>query len=492
MLTPIWVRGRRRKRPAEESFNDENPRPIPSGPKGGRPLMSRQAKLDSSQAKTDKRARLLVAKPTKQRKKLSNLESLPVELIEKIFLYSLNVNFARCSLPLIAAISSERIYRALILLAFWDDTSTTAAGTRASETAISRILRPLDYSPLRDADRRQLQDTILRCKWCTVQRLLAQLPDLMNLCIQRHWFGAGIVMAPEQEDALNRFLAQEQDIRTFEGTDPTSTTTTDDDDDDDDDDNPTHYTLTINPLVSITITHHETDQTTTHPILGVLLIPPNLLQGGPLDSEEEGFTSPAHTNYLETLRIASGFNRTALTKPTVTLSRPALQRGIHTALVENNRKALTTLLKIDEYHFRAENTDIDPASAAMIPYTLPAEHFRTAVRVARRDPVFFQILLRASAESVPADDPEITEWAMQQRDAFGAWLLDLMLHLPEQIEAARTNPAEQAVFYLGRANAQRGLARRYLREVLGVEELGSWLEESTFDVSGLWKIPRID
>ena len=53
--------------------------------------------------------------------KLSNLESLPVELIEKIFLYSLNTNLPRASPHLAAALSSEQIYRLLILLAFFNN-----------------------------------------------------------------------------------------------------------------------------------------------------------------------------------------------------------------------------------------------------------------------------------------------------------------------------------------------------------------------------------
>ncbi|RAH52065.1 hypothetical protein BO85DRAFT_408580 [Aspergillus piperis CBS 112811] len=456
MLTPIRVRGRRRKYP-----DDGAPKPKPSGPKGGRPMISHQTKLESSQARSHKRARLLVVKPTKPRQSI--LESLPVELIEKIFLYSLNVNFARCSSALGATVSSERIYRALILLAFWDDSSaTTAVRSQAPEAAISRILRPVDYHPLSHAERRHLQDTILRCKWCTIQRLLAQLPDLMNLTIQRHWFGAGISMAPYDQESLTRFLAQKEDTRVFEGTDSNGAN---------------HYTLTVAPLVSVTITHRETNQSTTYPVLGVLLIPDKLV---------EDLSSPDHVTYLELLRIASGLNRADLVKPTVSVSHESLQIGIHNALIENNTAALSTLLKIDEYHFRSENQSLNPTTA--VPYVLPAEHFRTAVRFARHDTTFFQLLVRASAESVPADDSEITEWAVSLNNAFGRWLLILMEHLPQQIRAAHANPAEDAVFYLGRANGQRELARRYLREVLGLEELGCWMEETMFDASALWKV----
>ncbi|KAI2910978.1 hypothetical protein CBS147321_6137 [Aspergillus niger] len=424
-------------------------------------MISHQTKLESSQARSHKRARLLVVKPTKPRQSI--LESLPVELIEKIFLYSLNVNFARCSSALGATVSSERIYRALILLAFWDDSSaTTALRNHASEVAISRILRPVDYHPLSNAERRHLQDTILRCKWCTIQRLLAQLPDLMNLAIQRHWLGAGIGMGPHDQESLTRFLAQREDTRIFEGTDTNGAN---------------HYTLTVAPLVSVTVTHHENDQSTTYPVLGVLLIPNKLV---------EDLSTPDHVTYLELLRIASGFNRADLVKPTVSVSHESLQIGIRNALIENNRAALSILLKIDEYHFRSENQSLNPTTH--VPYILPAEHFRTAVRFARHDPTFFQLLVRTSAESVPADDAEITDWAVGLNNAFGHWLLELMLQLPQQIGAAHANPAEDALFYLGRANGQRELARRYLREVLGLEELGCWMGETMFDASALWKV----
>jgi hypothetical protein len=76
---------------------------------------------------------------------------------------------------------------------------------------------------------------------------------------------------------------------------------------------------------------------------------------------------------------------------------------------------------------------------------------------------------------------------MNLGDSFGHWLLDLMLRLPQQIETANANPAEGAVFYLGRANGQIELARRYLRDVLNVDELPSWMEEASVDLSSQWR-----
>ena len=123
--------------------------------------MSPEQKLTSSQLQSNKRARLLIVKPHKPRKTRSRLESLPVELIEKIFLYSLNANLPRSAPLLAAAVSSERIYRALILLAFWNDTASTPPVT--SGTTIAKILRPLDYVPLDHDERKALQVAIMRC-----------------------------------------------------------------------------------------------------------------------------------------------------------------------------------------------------------------------------------------------------------------------------------------------------------------------------------------
>ncbi|OJJ55835.1 hypothetical protein ASPSYDRAFT_157274 [Aspergillus sydowii CBS 593.65] len=449
MLTPIKTRGRR-KRPWAAS--DGAPKPIASGPKGGRPMLSLQAKHARSQYSGIKRARLLVAgrPPPKPRNKLSRLESLPVELIEKIFLYSLNVNLPRCSQSISAAVSSERVYRALTLLALWDDSyaqrSLTAgdpaipespstpevAAAVTSETEISRLLRPLDYVPLLRNERKHLQTNVLRCRWCTIERLLSYLPDLMRLTVQRHWLSA--------------------------------------------DEN--HYTLSITPFVSITVTCLETEKQTTHPIIGVLEIPDKLLSG-----TAAGF-SENHARFLEIVRIASGFNRSDVASIDITFSREAIQQGIHTALIEHYADALTTLLKIDEYTFRGENT----SATQTLPYMIPPEHFRTAVRVARDDPKFFNLLLRASAESLPADDSEITQWAMELGGSFGPWLLDFMLQLPERIKAATNDPVNGSMFYLGGMATQLPIALRYLRDVLGLEGLDKWMGESPYDFVSEWVV----
>lgn len=465
-LTPIKVRGRRNRRAVQEKTSDRrnnaDANTAPGRPKG-RPMMS-LAEKSASQS----RAALVRAQPSKdfirsikrRRKSLSRLECLPVELIEKIFLYSLDVNLPRASPVLAAALSRERIYRAFILLSFWDDSPAEDINNE-SRAAISRTMRPLDYRPLEYEQRRALQSAVLRCRWCTVHRLIAQLPDMMNLTIQRHWFGSGITMDETQQDALNKFLERKYDGRTFEGADG----------------NKKNCTLSIVPLLSVGITRSETGKSETHRVVSVNTFPAKLLRG------DGGFTDD-NVAYLEMLRTAYGFEKPGTD---VSFSRDDLQQGVYVALNEKNARALITLLKIDEYFTRGR-TEIPSSGATEMQYSVPAEHFHTAVRVAGDDPTLFQILLRANAESLPRDDSDITQWAIQLGGAFGTWLLDFMTDLPQHIEAARSDPRGAGVFYMGRANQEVEMGRRYLDEVLGVRELPSWMEETSYDVSDQWKV----
>lgn len=465
-LTPIKIRGRYKRRAVDPTNASKKPKPDPNR-RPGRPLLSSQAILASSQSRINRRERLCTPKAVSvERNKLSILEGLPVELIERIFLYSLNVSLPRASLVLNAAVSSERVYRVLVLLAFWEDSSVDgvgdAGGREDGENAIANILRPMDYAPLTDDERGNLQRMVVRCKWFSVNRLLRLLPDLMNLVVQRQWVCAGVEMEEEQESALDRFLGMEEDVRVFEGVGKDNQ----------------RWTLSVEPLVSVTVSNEETGRRTTQSVLGVKEFPGKLLRG------ENGF-SEEDSIFLETLRIASGFNRSEnLDANNITLPREALQGGIRAALVAHNTRVLTTLLKIDEYFIRSLNANV----ADSLQYTLPAEHFSTAVRVSPNDPTLFQLLVRASAESVPGDDSEITQWAMDLGNPLGDWLLELMVRLPQLQEAARENPAEGGVFYMGRANGQTEMGRRYLDEVLNVAELGSWMGETSFDVSSLWKV----
>lgn len=482
MLTPIRVRGRRKKHsPSPSTLKQGDTAGSSSTRTQGRPLLSVK---DRSQLENERRRWLLRGvsrnladgrqQQQQQRSRLSKLESLPFELIETIFLFACNVNFARASPVLAGAISTERIYRALILLSFWDNDDASLAGANAvaaSSTAISQILRRLEFAqPLSAEERTALQSDILQCKWCTLSRITRHLPDLMRLVVHMRWLDAGVSMEEDQKASLLRFLAGEEgNSRTFEGTRVDGA----------------RVTLSIDSPFSITTRSADTGQqdgpateTKTHRVLSVKVFPEKILR-----LDKSGFSEDAIT-LLELFRIASGFDTvepSAEKIKDIWLSPNVLQQGIHFALVERSARALTVLLKIDEYVTRSA---AQRNLLAAEPYALPAEHFRIAVRAAPRDPSMFQLLLRTSAESIPADDAEITQWAMECKGEFGDWLLDLMVMLPELVEGARADPTRGPMFYMGRANERIEMIRRYLEQVLKVNELPSWMGDSFLDPAG--------
>ena len=276
-------------------------------------------------------------------------------------------------------------------------------------------------------------------------------------------------MNSSQQEALGRLLKREGDIRAFEGIGADHEL----------------CILFIVPLVSIDIRFLGTDTRETYRVLSIKTFPDKLIRGS------NGFTDDDVAN-LELFRFSYGFETSGAD---VSFSRDALQQGIHAALMGKNAAALRTLLKIDEYFTRgrmvangsgAPTGPFGSAAHSQHYYSLPAEHFLTAIRVSRLDPTFFQLLLRGNAESVPADDSTITEWAMELDHVFGPWLLDFMLRLPQSIRAAREDPRKFALFYFGEANPNIEMGRRYLDEVMDVRHLPSWMEEIPHDASLSW------
>lgn len=94
----------------------------------------------------------------------SRLESLPVELIQKIFLHSLEFNLPRASRWIAGLLSDTVIYKWLIRLAF---SSTNNSSERGFFTP-SFLPAPLDFWALSTEERRDLQTDILGCAWCTL------------------------------------------------------------------------------------------------------------------------------------------------------------------------------------------------------------------------------------------------------------------------------------------------------------------------------------
>jgi hypothetical protein len=93
----------------------------------------------------------------------SRLESLPVEILQLIFLHSLEVNLPRASPLLGHALSSQLLYTWLIRLTF----SSNNAGSREGFFTPDFLPPPLNFWALSWEDRQHLQTTLLTCRWCT-------------------------------------------------------------------------------------------------------------------------------------------------------------------------------------------------------------------------------------------------------------------------------------------------------------------------------------
>lgn len=94
----------------------------------------------------------------------SRLESLPVELLQSIFLHCLEFNLPRASIHIARALSDPLLYTWLIRLAFSNDNRGSGHGFFTEDY----LRPPLDFFALSVSRRCELQSAILDCRWCTL------------------------------------------------------------------------------------------------------------------------------------------------------------------------------------------------------------------------------------------------------------------------------------------------------------------------------------
>lgn len=111
----------------------------------------------------------------------SRLESLPVEILELIFLHSLEVNLPRSSPRLGRALSSPLLYTWLVRLAF----SSTNPGSREGFFTQDFLPQPLNFWALSWEERQTLQTTLLACRWCTLPMMRKCQREYVCHAIQR-------------------------------------------------------------------------------------------------------------------------------------------------------------------------------------------------------------------------------------------------------------------------------------------------------------------
>lgn len=129
------------------------------------------------------------------------IECLPCEILEHIFLEAQEVNLARASRTIAAAVSQESIYDVFMINAFWNDPQDcirrrhfdrecTYINLRFSKTdyheswLFQRKLRPGRYQPLRIEDQKELQRSVIACQWFNIHRFQRILPTLLALTLE--------------------------------------------------------------------------------------------------------------------------------------------------------------------------------------------------------------------------------------------------------------------------------------------------------------------
>ena len=128
---------------------------------------------------------------------LSRLESLPVEMIERIFFESLEFNLPRASFYIARILSKRSIYTWLIRLAF------ASPNESSKEDFFTPHFLPVPYSffALSYSERVKLQSAILACRWCTLSLFRECQRDYIAHVIRQKC--SRLIFSPEDRAVLD-------------------------------------------------------------------------------------------------------------------------------------------------------------------------------------------------------------------------------------------------------------------------------------------------
>ncbi|KAL9107368.1 MAG: hypothetical protein Q9227_007733 [Pyrenula ochraceoflavens] len=321
---------------------------------------------------------------SKPAKKLNELEQLPLELLEHIFLHALNVNLAKASPILGKAFSSKRILRQLIVEAFCC----------------------ADASGLEPEQLKTLQCDVLCTSWCTPERLQSCIPRLTELALPHAWRMACTINSRMDElftenDAypkMENLLASRTEMEDFFEISGSLFL----------------YFETDNPY-----SDDQKIKSWEYPVLMVRTLPENLIRA-----------CARSQSALELLRfIRPGWrrippcNRLEI-KPTVrnipslehTATLELLKESIHEAVKLNNLPALFWIAELyTAYYLVVPVGTGDSAELSQKPIDIPETTFELAAQKEKAGEML-TVLVRLAWESIPADNSALTRWAVHTRD----------------------------------------------------------------------------
>lgn len=429
-LLALNIRGKRSRR-VRSANSTEN-----GVPRRGRPMKhasrlastKKNARLEA--ANTFRRQMSVMRKP-KPRNGVSELEHLPVELIQQIFLHSLELNLPRTSPALARSLSKESIYSSLILLAFFDDDGR--------HPVKEKLFVPAQYRELDLAEKLRLQTSILNSRWCTLHRLRCNLRALSHLAIVQAWHEerdrelqsdvAELGLSPITPSPALQAIASLPVLGDIEATEqhflavssessPTIDTEIE---------GGSMYLPRLRTWTSSKDKDGQTYKTIdgARGILNVRCIPNRLLRGSSPWTAEK-------LNFLKFLRQGWRFLQTDFF---LKISPMALFDGMASAIAECNAEALTVLLELHFAAFQDESSHASLSAAGRVRYAvsfshpLPLELFHLATRQ-RNSAELMGLLLREGVDSI-GDDATLTKWALTARsdgdsNKVAEWLLKHM------------------------------------------------------------------
>ncbi|WEW61479.1 hypothetical protein PRK78_006969 [Emydomyces testavorans] len=438
-LTPVRIRGKRKRPKTPLSSQDSSNEQLHHDTRHSQALPAKKRKSKGGNARSRE------SKTASRRS--SRLESLPVELIEQIFLDCLEFNLPRASPYLAAVLSTDLIYRGLILLSFWND---PAPDDHVSTTIIESTFRPFRYTPLDLAERHLLQLSVLNCRWFTKQRIMGLIETFFKLSLHR-WISIardaprnrGRVPPFNFDGTVEWIIIHYDPMYRFQDT--------------------LDQPHSRQPLLSFKRPDSIVKYSSQSPI-AVLAFPIRLLQGNPWTDEKVWLLAFLRKHVTITQRDPEFWAKL--------VTEDAIREGIRSAILERNPRVLLFLIELDDSCRQAKANWPQRG----VPYTLPGEYFVMASRQEQHAIPILRLLIRAAPLSVPPDDAELTEWTIESRDrgeVFGSWLAKYMQDLPVIIKRG------EEVFREGRPDPSTCPLYGWEYETVFGAQPKSWFDELT-------------
>ena len=347
-----------------------------------------------------------------------HLLSLPTEILQSIYLSCFSPNLPHASPVLTSALSNELIYKLTFLHAFWNKTLPIIVKTQPKQSYepgpyVRSLFRPLPV-PRAEADddtqarKIELQETVLAHRWCTFHRAKAYFSSALEAVTRDLFLTIDMPLSSQVQTRFDSFIAQYPlaspstfDITALDGCQIT-------------------LRCPHQCAPAVLVKYHGPDSRFDQRMdpniwiepTDVLVIPSHVLTGQPEWTGDK----------LCLLQTLCGYVN--LRKVQYELS--AFHEGMEHAIVQGNYEALLVLIweatRLAEYKATTSRDET--------PFKPPEELFRLIAR--RRVPrlglsdgeaagaeivddfsvdiSLFTLLLRAHAESMPQNDPDITAW----------------------------------------------------------------------------------